>query len=77
MRYRPADERREVSHGRTLAVQDHQYPPDPEREARRDPQPVRRGGWELVSLVVDAWQPRGFLGGGQQASYRAVFKAPA
>ena len=34
-------------------------------------------GWELVSLVVDAWQPRGFLGGGQQATYRAVFKAPA
>jgi hypothetical protein len=34
-------------------------------------------GWELVSLVVDAWQPRGFMGGGQQATYRAVFKAPA
>jgi Domain of unknown function (DUF4177) len=34
-------------------------------------------GWELVSLVVDTWQPSGFLGGGQQASYRAVFKASA
>jgi hypothetical protein len=34
-------------------------------------------GWELVSFVVDAWQPRGFLGGGQQATFRAVFKAPA
>ena len=34
-------------------------------------------GWELVSLVVDAWMPRGFLGGAQQATYRAVFKAPA
>lgn len=34
-------------------------------------------GWELVSVVVEAWMPRGFLGGGQQATYRAVFKAPA
>ena len=34
-------------------------------------------GWELVSLVVDGWQPRGFTGGGQQATYRAVFKARA
>ena len=36
-----------------------------------------QAGWELVSLVVEAWMPKGFLGGGQQATYRAVFKAPA
>ena len=34
-------------------------------------------GWELVSLVVDAWNPSGFLGGGKQVTYRAIFKAPA
>ena len=34
-------------------------------------------GWELVSLVVEAWLPKGFLGGAQQPTYRAVFKAPA
>jgi hypothetical protein len=34
-------------------------------------------GWELVSLVVESWLPNGFLGGGKQATYRAVFKAPA
>jgi len=34
-------------------------------------------GWELVSVVIEAWMPQGFLGGGQQATYRAVFKAPA
>ncbi|MCC7368490.1 MAG: DUF4177 domain-containing protein [Chloroflexi bacterium] len=34
-------------------------------------------GWELVSVVVEAWMPRGFLGGAQQPTYRAVFKAPA
>lgn len=34
-------------------------------------------GWELVSVVVEAWMPRGFLGGAQQPTYRAVFKARA
>ena len=36
-----------------------------------------QAGWELVSLVVDEWLPRGFTGGAQQATYRAVFKARA
>jgi hypothetical protein len=34
-------------------------------------------GWELVSLLVEGWRPLGFLGGAQQPSYRAVFKARA
>ena len=34
-------------------------------------------GWELVTVLVEAWMPKGFLGGAQQATYRAVFKAPA
>ena len=34
-------------------------------------------GWELVSIVVEGWRPLGFLGGAQQPSYRAVFKARA
>jgi hypothetical protein len=35
-------------------------------------------GWELVSVVVEAAaMPQTFLGGGQQAKFRAVFKAPA
>jgi hypothetical protein len=36
-----------------------------------------QAGWELVSVVVDGWLPKGFLGGAQQATYRVVFKAPA
>ena len=34
-------------------------------------------GWELVSVVLEGWRPLGFLGGAQQPSYRAIFKAPA
>ena len=34
-------------------------------------------GWELVSIIVEGWRPLGFLGGAQQPSYRAVFKARA
>ncbi|MDP8922415.1 MAG: DUF4177 domain-containing protein [Chloroflexota bacterium] len=34
-------------------------------------------GWELVSLVIEEWLPRGLTGGAQQATYRAVFKARA
>lgn len=36
-----------------------------------------QAGWELVSLVVDEWRSRGLTGGARQATYRAVFKAPA
>jgi hypothetical protein len=36
-----------------------------------------QAGWELVSLVIESWRPLGFLGGAQQPTYRAVFKAPA
>lgn len=34
-------------------------------------------GWELVSVVIEGWRPLGFLGGAQQPTYRAVFKARA
>jgi hypothetical protein len=35
-------------------------------------------GWELVSLVVEAAAtPQTFISSGQQAKFRAVFKAPA
>ena len=34
-------------------------------------------GRELDSIVLEAWRPLGFLGGAQQASYRAIFKARA
>jgi len=34
-------------------------------------------GWELVSVIVDGWRPLGFLGGAQQPTYRAIFKARA
>ena len=34
-------------------------------------------GWELVSIVVEGWKPLGFLGGAQQPTYRAIFKARA
>ena len=34
-------------------------------------------GWELVSIIVEGWRPLGFLGGAQQPTYRAVFKARA
>jgi hypothetical protein len=34
-------------------------------------------GWELVSVVVEGWRPLGFLGGAQQPTYRAIFKARA
>lgn len=34
-------------------------------------------GWELISVVVEGWMPRGLLGGAHQPTYRAVFKAPA
>jgi hypothetical protein len=34
-------------------------------------------GWELVSVVVEGWLPRGFLGGAQHPTYRAIFKARA
>jgi hypothetical protein len=33
-------------------------------------------GWELVSVVVESWLPKGFIGGAQQPTLRAVFKAP-
>ena len=36
-----------------------------------------QAGWELVSIMVEGWRPLGFLGGAQQPSYRAVFKAHA
>jgi hypothetical protein len=36
-----------------------------------------QAGWELVSVVMETWRPLGFLGGGQQPTYRAVFKARA
>ena len=36
-----------------------------------------QAGWELVSIMVEGWRPLGFLGGAQQPTYRAVFKAPA
>jgi hypothetical protein len=34
-------------------------------------------GWELVSVMIEGWRPLGFLGGAQQPTYRAVFKARA
>jgi hypothetical protein len=34
-------------------------------------------GWELVSVIVEGWRPLGFLGGAQQPTYRAIFKARA
>jgi hypothetical protein len=34
-------------------------------------------GWELVSIVVESWHRLGLMGGLQQPTYRAVFKAPA
>ena len=34
-------------------------------------------GWELVSVMIESWRPLGFLGGAQQPTYRAVFKARA
>jgi hypothetical protein len=34
-------------------------------------------GWELVSIMIESWRPLGFLGGAQQPTYRAVFKARA
>ena len=34
-------------------------------------------GWELVSIIVEGWKPLGFLGGAQQPTYRAIFKARA
>lgn len=35
-------------------------------------------GWELVSVVVESpTMPQTFIGGGQQAKLRAIFKAPA
>ena len=34
-------------------------------------------GWELVSIIVEGWRPLGFLGGAQQPTYRAIFKARA
>jgi len=52
-------------------------PPDRHGELDEILKTYGDAGWELVSLVVDAWMPRGFLGGGQRATYRAVFKAPA
>jgi hypothetical protein len=36
-----------------------------------------QAGWELVSLIVDEWLPRGITGGAKEATYRAVFKARA
>ncbi len=36
-----------------------------------------QAGWELVSVVVSGWLPRGFTGGAQHPTYRAIFKAPA
>jgi len=36
-----------------------------------------QAGWELVSLLIESWRPLGFLGGAQQPTYRAVFKARA
>jgi hypothetical protein len=36
-----------------------------------------QAGWELVSVVLEGWRPLGFLGGAQQAAYRAIFKARA